>query len=119
MEVEGSDAAAALASPGPGPLPATAHGTQALIAGAGSEYVRRLLCVSEPGEAIESVQRRGALRDPASEPLVGLLDHMGQSRAEVRTRVERPSVEGTAGATRRLSDTHRRSGVPRDDDLRA
>ena len=84
MEVEGSDAAAALASPGP---PAAPPGTQALIAGAGSEYVRRVLCVSEPGEAIENVQRRGALRDPACEPLVGLLDHMGQSRAEVRAGV--------------------------------
>jgi hypothetical protein len=89
MEVEGSDAAAALASPGPLAPRETQElaRTQALIAGAGSEYVRRVLCVSEPGEAIESVQRRGALRDPACEPLVGLLDHMGQSRAEVRSGV--------------------------------
>ena len=67
----------------PSPLLNPAPGTQTFISTAGGEYVRQLLYVSEPGEAIDEVQRRGALRDAACEPLVGLLDHMGHSRAEV------------------------------------
>jgi hypothetical protein len=46
--------------------------------------VRSALSTLDPAGAIEKVQQSGALRDPECEPLLGLLDHMGQSRAEAR-----------------------------------
>lgn len=55
-----------------------------LVGARGGQFVRNALSTLDPAEAIEKVQQCGALRDAECEPLLGLLDHMGQSRAEVR-----------------------------------
>jgi hypothetical protein len=53
----------------------------------GGEFVQNALTSGDDVTAsIERVQQRGALRNPDCEPLLGLLDHMGQSRADVSTR---------------------------------
>ena len=53
----------------------------------GGEFVETaLISGDDVTAAIEKVQRLGALRNPDCEPLLGLLDHMGQSRAEVSPR---------------------------------
>lgn len=50
---------------------------------AGVQFVVGVLGThANPDEAIEVVQRSGALRDAACEPLLGLLDHLGARRAE-------------------------------------
>jgi hypothetical protein len=65
----------------------------------GGEFVETaLISGDDVGASIEKVQRLGALRNPDCEPLLGLLDHMGQSRAEVSPRatawrVRRPCAE--------------------------
>jgi hypothetical protein len=62
-----------------------AGGGAALLVGShGGEFVRSALSTLDPAGAIEKVQQSGALRNPECEPLLGLLDHMGQSRAEAR-----------------------------------
>ena len=54
-----------------------------LVGARGGQFVASALSTHDPTVAIEKVQQSGALRDPECEPLLGLLDHMGQSRAEV------------------------------------
>ena len=59
----------------------------AYIGTRGGEFVTNALTSGDDvTAAIERVQQRGALRNPDCEPLLGLLDHMGQSRAEASTR---------------------------------
>ena len=59
----------------------------AYIGTRGGEFVTSALTSGDLDvtAAIERVQQRGALRNPDCEPLLGLLDHMGQSRAEAST----------------------------------
>ena len=78
-------------------------GALALLLGAhGREFVAHALSTHGPAEGIEAVQQRGALRDPDCEPLLGLLEFMGSSRAEARragcVRRAGARVELTAGA---------------------
>ena len=62
-------------------------GKDLYIGAHGGAFVRNALTSSDDVmAAIEGVQQRGALRNPDCEPLLGLLDHMGQSRAEVSIR---------------------------------
>ena len=60
----------------------------AYIGTRGGEFVTNALTSGDLDvtAAIERVQQCGALRNPDCEPLLGLLDHMGQSRAEASTR---------------------------------
>ena len=63
----------------------------------GGEFVQNALTSGDDvTAAIERVQQRGALRNPDCEPLLGLLDHMGQSRAEVRPPVTTRRCGGVA-----------------------
>ncbi len=75
-----ADDAANAASPG---APLSGRQQATLIGTAGGQYVARTLSTNNPADAIDEVQRSGALHDPACEPLLGLLDHLGQPRAEV------------------------------------
>ncbi len=81
-----------------------------LVGQNGRSFVASALSTHDPAEAIQKVQQSGALRDPDCEPLLGLLDHMGQSRAEVCG-----SERAAGGAARAQSLTQRQNaGVPCD-----
>ena len=54
-----------------------------IASSAGCAELRHLLSTHSVEDAFEQIQRSGGLRDAACEPLLGLLDHLGQGRAEV------------------------------------
>ena len=73
----------------------------ALLVGdsAGAKFIVGVLGThANPDEAIEAVQRSGALRDTACEPLLGLLDHLGTGRADVRSSRRAATCAHTSGA---------------------
>lgn len=81
-------------------------GEGSLLGARGGQFVAHALSTHGPAEAIEQVQQRGALRDPECEPLLGLLDQIGQSRAEARPSLVAPvAVAGLSSETPRRCTT--------------
>lgn len=58
-----------------------------LVGNVGQEYVQSTLTTMDPLSAIQDIQARGALQDPRCQPLVGLLDQLGLTRAEAHRHV--------------------------------
>ena len=59
-----------------------------LIGEAATHHIVGTLARMAPDDAIAEVQRSGSLRDVSCEPLLGLLDHLGTTRAEVWTEAQ-------------------------------
>jgi hypothetical protein len=53
-----------------------------LVGNVGQDFVQATLTTMEPLSAIQEIQARGALQDPACVPLIGLMDQLGLARAE-------------------------------------
>jgi negative elongation factor B len=70
---------------------------------AGSQLLRHVLTTYGIDDAFEQIQQRGGLSDASCEPLLGLLEHLGQGRAEVYGEMLQTSLSELRGRLDRLS----------------
>ena len=84
MSVDGSEGLLSGESP---------SNAELLLGDAGKNFVQTKLQTVGPAEAIAEIQSRGAIQDGRCRPLLGLLDHLGVSRAEAHREVMKRAID--------------------------